>query len=566
VTDPALAALLLAVDPAGLGGAVLRAAPGPARDRWLALLRSGLPGDVPWRRLPLGIPDSRLLGGLDLAATLASGRPVAERGVLAGADGGILVAAMAERLDAGTAAKLCAALDSGEVAVQRDGLSLRLPARFALVALDEGIAEETPPAALAERLAFRLELDEAPLDPPSDCAAARVRLPDVTVPEALLPALCGTAMAFGIASLRAPLMALRAARAAAALAAHDSVTEADAALAVRLIYGHRATQAPAESQPEAEPAPEPEPDSPAEDQPRRQPDAQAMQEMLLEATRAALPAGLLAALGAREVARKAGGLQGRAGQQRLSAQRGRPIGTRSGALRGGARLSLVETLRAAAPWQALRRRESAGPPIRVRAEDIRILRFRQNTETTAIFAVDASGSAALARLAEAKGAVEMLLADCYVRRDRVAVVAFRGRAAELLLPPTNSLVRAKRSLAGLPGGGATPLAAGIDAVMALAEEAQRRGRTPLLVLLTDGRANIARDGTAGRAHAEADALAAAGPVRAARIAALLVDTAPRPQPFAKQLAAAMGARYLALPAVDPARLSAAVAATTRDAA
>jgi magnesium chelatase subunit D len=565
VTDPALAALLLAVDPAGLGGAVLRAAPGPARDRWLALLRQVMPEAAPWRRLPLGIPDSRLLGGLDLAATLAAGRPVAERGVLAGADGGIVVAAMAERLETGTGAKLCAVLDSGIVAVQRDGLSLSLPARFGLVALDEGIAEEAPPAALLERLAFRLEPDDVPPGPPLDCAAARARLPDVTVPDALLPALCGAALAFGIISLRAPLMALRAARAAAALAGHEGVTEEDAALAVRLVYGHRATQLPAEQQSESEPAPEPE--APAEDQPQQQADAQAMQEMLLEATRAALPAGLLAALGAgaREAARKAGGVQGRAGQMRLSAQRGRPIGTRSGALRGGARLSLVETLRAAAPWQALRRRESPGPLIRVRTEDIRILRFRQNTETTAIFAVDASGSAALARLAEAKGAVEMLLADCYVRRDRVAVVAFRGRAAETLLPPTNSLVRAKRSLAGLPGGGATPLAAGIDAAMALAGEAQRRGRTPLLVLLTDGRANIARDGTAGRPRAEADALAAAAPVRAARLAVLLVDTAPRPQPFARQLAEAMGARYLALPSVDAGRLSAAVA-TTREAA
>lgn len=189
------------------------------------------------------------------------------------------------------------------------------------------------------------------------------------------------------------------------------------------------------------------------------------------------------------------------------------------------------------------------------------MRFQQNTETTAIFVVDASGSSALNRLAEAKGAVEMLLADCYVRRDRVAVVAFRGQAAELLLPPTNSLVRAKRSLAGLPGGGATPLALGLDAAMALAAEEQRRGRTPLMILLTDGRANIGRSGTPGRPQAEADALSAAIPVRLAGISALLVDTSPRPAPFAKQMATAMGARYLALPAVNSEKLSAAVAAT-----
>ncbi|MFC3002639.1 magnesium chelatase subunit D [Falsiroseomonas tokyonensis] len=565
--DVELAALLLAIDPLGLGGAVLRAAPGPAREGWLARLRAALPDATPWRRLPLGIPDSRLLGGLDLAATLATGRAVAERGVLAEADGGILVAAMAERMDTTTAAKLCSVLDAGEVSVQRDGLGLTLPARLAVVALDEGLAEEeAPPAALAERLAFRLLLEDLPTGAPKEVQEARARLSDIAVPETLLPALCAAAMAFGIHSLRAPLFALRAARAAAALAGHATVEEADAALAVRLVYGHRATQLPEQAPSEPDPPePPPEQDDSAENQ--KQPESGALQEMLLEATRAALPAGLLATLGAgaREAARRAGA-QGRAGHKRLSAQRGRPIGTRAGALRAGARLALVETLRAAAPWQGLRRREGgAGPLVRVKREDIRLLRFQQHTETTAIFAVDASGSAALARLAEAKGAVELLLADCYVRRDRVAVVAFRGRAAELLLPPTNSLLRAKRSLAGLPGGGATPLAAGIDAAMALAEEARRRGRTPLLVLLTDGRANIARDGTAGRPRAEADALAAAAPCRAAGLATLLVDTAPRPQPFAKQLAEAMGARYLALPSVDSQKLSAAVA-TTREAA
>ncbi|WP_439595538.1 magnesium chelatase subunit D [Falsiroseomonas sp.] len=566
--DAELAALLLAIDPVGLGGAVLRAAPGPAREGWLARLRAALPEGTPWRRLPLGIPDSRLLGGLDLAATLASGRPVAERGVLAEADGGILVAAMAERMDTTTAAKLCAVLDAGEVAVQRDGLALTLPARLAVVALDEGLAEEeAPPAALAERLAFRLVLDQLPSAPPQPVQEARTRLPGITLPETLLPALCAAALAFGIHSLRAPLLALRAARAAAALAGHAAVEEADAALAVRLVYGPRATQLPEQAPSEPEPSEPPPPEDQDSAESQRQPDSGALQEMLLEATRAALPTGLLATLGAgaREAARQVGA-QGRAGQMRRSAQRGRPIGTRAGALRAGARLALVETLRAAAPWQGLRRREGgAGPLVRVTRDDIRLLRFQQHTETTAIFAVDASGSAALARLAEAKGAVELLLADCYVRRDRVAVVAFRGRAAELLLPPTNSLLRAKRSLAGLPGGGATPLAAGIDAALALAEEARRRGRTPLLVLLTDGRANIARDGSAGRPRAEADALAAAAPCRASGLATLLVDTAPRPQPFAKQLAEAMGARYLALPSVNSAKLSAAVA-TVREAA
>ena len=104
------------------------------------------------------------------------------------------------------------------------------------------------------------------------------------------------------------------------------------------------------------------------------------------------------------------------------------------------------------------------PPVaEPRADDFHFTRLQPKRQSTTIFAVDASGSSALHRLAEAKGAVELLLADCYVRRDQVAVIAFRGCGAELLLPPTRSLVRAKRVLNGLPGGGSTPLAAALDA-------------------------------------------------------------------------------------------------------
>jgi magnesium chelatase subunit D len=214
---------------------------------------------------------------------------------------------------------------------------------------------------------------------------------------------------------------------------------------------------------------------------------------------------------------------------------------------------VVETLRAAAPWQRVRAREAAGdasPRVHVRPDDFRIVRFKQRTPTTTIFVVDASGSAALHRLAEAKGAVELLLADCYVRRDRVALIAFRGTTAELVLPATRSLARARRSLAGLPGGGGTPLAAGIDCAAELAVTLARRGDAPLLILLTDGKANVARDGSGGRPAAERDALAAARAARAAGIAALFIDTAPRPEAAAERVAVAMGARYLPLPHAD----------------
>ena len=189
-----------------------------------------------------------------------------------------------------------------------------------------------------------------------------------------------------------------------------------------------------------------------------------------------------------------------------------------------------------------------------------MIQRKPRSETTTIFLVDASGSQALHRLAEAKGAVEQLLAECYVRRDQVALLAFRGRGAELLLPPTRSLVRAKRGLAGLPGGGGTPLAAGLDAGCTLADSVRRRGGTPSIVLLTDGQANVGRDGRGGREAAERDAADAAGRIRRAGHRALLVDTSPRPHPSGRRLAAEMGGRYLALPLAASAALLNAVRA------
>ena len=159
-----------------------------------------------------------------------------------------------------------------------------------------------------------------------------------------------------------------------------------------------------------------------------------------------------------------------------------------------------------------------------------------------------------------------MLADCYVRRDSIALVAFRGVAGEVVLPPTRSLARAKRTLSGLPGGGGTPLAAGLDAALALADGLRRRGRSPLLVLMTDGRANIARDGTPGRARALEDALGAAARVRAAGIAALAIDTSPLThnvaEPPTERLGRAMNARCLRLPNADAARVCEAVRAAS----
>ena len=560
--DAWLAAQLFALDPALLGGVCLRARPGPVREAWLAALRALAP--MPFRRVPLHIPDERLLGGLDLAATLRTGRPVAQRGLLADAEGGVLILAMAERMEAASAARLTMALDTGEVILARDGLLLRSPCRAGLVVLDEGDdGNERPPAALLDRCAFLLDLSlvsqRDATAPAIDLAAARALLPGVAADDDALEALGAAAFALGVGSARSLLLSLRTARAAAALAGRSAVDEADLVIAARLVLAPRATTlpgpAPQPEQPEAE-----EPEAGSQDSGGAGDEAGKLEETVLDAAQAAIPAGLLAALQAGLPPRQHAAATGRAGAARPGRQRGRPIGVTRGELSTGARLNLVETLRAAAPWQPIRRRASpdAGARVLVRPDDFRITRFLQRTESTVIFVVDASGSAALHRMGEAKGAVELLLADCYVRRDHVALLAFRGVAAKLLLPPTNSLVRARRGLAGMAGGGGTPLASALDQAALLADQIRRRGQTPFIVLLTDGRANIARDGAPGRARAAADAQAAARALRAGGFATLLIDTSASPSPQGRALAAEMAAQYLPLPYAESGALSQAV--------
>jgi len=578
-SDAATAAQVFAVDPVGTGGVLLRSRAGPVRDRWLALLRAALPPDDAHKHLPLHIGDGRLLGGLDLSATLLAGRPVAERGLLAEADGGVLVLAMAERMSSSTTVHVTAAMDAHETLVERDGLSLRMPARFGVVALDEGLEDEFAPASLRDRLAFHVDLDQFSFRDTDEfpialdeIVAARSRLTTIHVDNEQIEAICTAAAALGIVSLRAPLLALRAARAAAALSAHDKIEQDDIAIAARLVLAPRALIFPQAEQPDAAeepPPPEPPPEDNSEDNNTEQqtPDLdKALDEVILAAVQAAIPPGVLAAMRA-SAGRSRARSSGKAGELQKSKKRGRPTGSVRGELRDGSKLNVIETLRAAAPWQPLRRRQAVGregaqPRILIEKDDFRIARFKQRTETTTIFVVDASGSAALHRLAEAKGAVELLLADCYVRRDQVAMIAFRGTIAEILLPPTRSLARAKRSLAGLPGGGGTPLAAGLDAAFMLADSIRRKGQTPTVIVLTDGRANIARDGAPGRPKAEEDAMASARQMRAAGINAVLVDMSPRPGPLAEQVAKEMGARYLPLPYADATVLSQAVIAAT----
>jgi magnesium chelatase subunit D len=432
--DRAVTALgVLSVDPRGLGGLALRARSGPVRDAVTGMLDAL---GMPLVRLHPGMGDDVLYGGLDLSATLAAGRMVTGRGLLAAP--GALVLAMAERAGPGIAARLGMVLDAG--------------LGHCLIALDEGAeADERLPASLAERLAFGVDLSDVAVGDVTgfvwdaeEIAAARVALAGVVVPEGAMAEIVGAMAAFGVESGRAGLFTLSAARAHAALCGRAMVGAEDLEAAAGLVLAHRATRVPEAAEPEAErPEPAPEPGEQAE---AESDDLVLPEELLIEAVRAMLPDDLLDRLRAGKARTGKGDGSGAA---RKGNRRGRPLPSRAGRMGDGARVDIVATLRVAAPWQTLR----TGPGVKVRAGDLRFRRFEEKSDRLLVFTVDASGSAALARLGEAKGAVELLLAQAYARRDHVALVAFRGTGAEVLLPPTRSLVQTKRRLAAPPGGG-----------------------------------------------------------------------------------------------------------------
>ncbi len=574
--DALLAAELFALDPTQLGGMVIKAHAGPVRTRYLEFIRSRLAQGRPFRKLPLNIQDERLIGGLDLAATLNSGRPVLSRGLLAEVDNGILLVPMAERMSPALAARLASVMDRGQVLIAREGLTAEIPAAFGLMLLDESVQDdERVPIELVDRLAFHVDLQQishAALDQAIDFFEGALTASSVVlsardaqeVSDDITQALCATAMALGIDSIRAAIFARRVAELAGRWFGHTQTEKEDAELAARLVLAPRATvipQAPpAEEAPPEEPPPPQDQDTEAQDKENdesKPQDLENLDDVVLEAARAAIPAGLLAQLLSDQRMFARGGGSGKSGALKKGGARGRPLGSRQGMPQGRARLSIIDTLRAAAPWQKLRSpsRLDQSPTVHrgvkkklhIRSEDFRIKRFKEKSETTTIFVVDASGSSAIHRLAEAKGAVELLLADCYVRRDQVAVIAFRGKQAEVILPPTRSLVRAKRSLSGLPGGGGTPLAIALEASQLLAQSVARRGETPIVVMLTDGKANISREGNPGREQAQQDALQAARQFAAAGLAAMVIDTSPQPSQAAQLLSKEMHARYMPLP-------------------
>jgi magnesium chelatase subunit D len=359
---------------------------------------------------------------------------------------------------------------------------------------------------------------------------------------------------------------MRAARASAALNLRDEVEAEDLELAARLVILPRATQVPA-APPQEAPPPEEEPLPPEPEQAEddvddtdtlTQPQLGPTPEQILEALEAELPT-LLTELPFHHLRRGRSGSRGT-----TMGKRGRHVRSIAGDPRRD-RIDVIGTLRAAAPWQRIRANghwqgypdnrkrfhengsHSDERRLHLQLADVRVKQYRSKAGALFCFAVDASGSMALHRMRQAKGAVQALLEKAYVNRDRVALIAFRGEQAEVVMPPTQSVELAHRALELLPTGGGTPLASALLLGLDVTEQAKRRGiLQSVLILLTDGRANI---GLVAGGDVRDELQRIGHTIAASTLNVIVVDTQRSylSRGEARQLAEWLGAEYAYLP-------------------
>lgn len=521
-----LALLLAAVD--WRLGVLLRGEKGGGKTTAARGLAALLPSPAPFINLPIGSTEDRLLGGLHLERTL-QGDPVLKPGLLSEAHGGVLYVDEINLLPAHLGDALLDTAASGVNVVEREGLSASHAAEFVLLGSmnpEEGLLRPQ----LLDRFALSVDIT-ASLDPDErktvverriafdrdalrfnhdwsqdqqllrdQVAGARARLSGIQFSGEILRGISVSICDKGVRSLRADLAAMRAAVAYAALLGDESVQPEHVATVLPLVLAHRARE-----KGNGSPPPPPKPPPPmaapsggtAEEAMERIFSTRQMETPAVEVTSASVSESTPGPI---------------VGNRRTES----PVELD---LRATLNHALVET-----------------GAVQLRVSDLHERVRKPKTGTRYLFIIDSSGShAAQERMRLVKGAAAGLLERSFKKDDQVAMIVFRGSAAQVVLEPTQTLADAMSTLEYLPTGGRTPLAHALDLA--------RTYITPstLLILLTDGRANVAL--RTGDPWLEALEIASS-----LRCRALVIDTENAAQPLGRslKLAQALGARYFAL--------------------
>jgi len=526
--DLKLALMLAAVD--WRLSVLLKGEKGSGKSTAARALADILPENAPFLNVPIGTTEDRLLGGLDLAKAL-EGAARLKRGLIHEAHGGVLYIDEINLLADSLTDALLDVASSGRHHVERDGFSASDEAQFILLGsmnIEEGalrpqlldrfalsVDVKAPREALdrARIVESRLRFDAGPA---SFCAEfegpqhelkklitdGRSRLSEIRFSSDLLLAISDEICAAGVASLRADLAVLRAAIAHAALRQQSEAGTADVAAVLPLVLHHRTKSAdrpPRPQQPNSSSAAEDRNGTAESGERVFSPDPHAAPELRIQ----------------------------NSGLMRGNTAVAPRMRSDTSSAATGDQLHVVASF-----TQSFRNTGIA----RLQSDQLVFKAAQPNSGTRFIFAVDASGShAAQQRMSAVKGLVAALLESSVTHRDEVAVIAFRGAKAQVVLDLCRDAGAAHRALEFLPTGGRTPLAHALELVASLVNE------SAVLILITDGRANVARTAV----DPWKDALDAA---RSIPCPSLIVDSSigsPSVNPL-PELAGAMGARLIRL--------------------